>query len=187
MQEEVNQKTINLCIQGGRITANILKAAIRKYLRAVEKQKNKKVQRKQAVKNEKAKVKARDKAEKKLEAKKPHGKQTMKQLMSQKVELTNIPITDENIKSFHKVARKYGIDYTLKKDSSTDPPRFMVFFKAKDVDVMTEAFKEYAGVSMKQKTKKPSIRKKLNQAVQKTKAKHREHQRQKTRNRGQER
>ncbi len=32
MQEEVNQKVISLSIQGARITANVLKAALRKFL-----------------------------------------------------------------------------------------------------------------------------------------------------------
>ena len=84
------------------------------------------------------------------------------------------------------IARKYGIDYSLKKDVSTDPPRFMVFFKAKDVDVMTAAFKEYAGVSMKQKVKKPSVKKKLAKTVQR-KVKHRQRVKQKNKDRGQDR
>ena len=32
MQEEVNEKTISLCIKGGKITAQILKAALIKLL-----------------------------------------------------------------------------------------------------------------------------------------------------------
>ena len=40
------------------------------------------------------------KAEKKIEASKPHGKQSMKSLMSYGTQLTNIKITDNNIKSF---------------------------------------------------------------------------------------
>lgn len=42
MQDEVNDKTLNLCIQAGRITANTLKAAMRKYLNDMEKRKNRK-------------------------------------------------------------------------------------------------------------------------------------------------
>lgn len=186
MQEEVNHKTVNLCIQSARITANVLKVAMRKYLSEVEKQKNRKIQKKEVAQNEKIRVKARDKAEKKLEAKKPRGKQTIKQLMNQGVQLTNIPITDHNIKTFNRVARKYGIDYSLKKDASTDPPRFMVFFKAKDVDVMTAAFKEYAGISMKDKVKKPSVKKKLAKIMQR-KVKHRQRVKQKMKDRGQDR
>jgi len=65
------------------------------------------------------------------------------------------------------VARKYGIDYSLKKEVGADPPKFLVFFKAKDVDVMTAAFREYAGVELKKKqSKKPSVRKKLQKSVE---------------------
>ena len=61
----------------------------------------------------------------------------------------------------------------------------MVFFRAKDVDVMTAAFREYAGVAMK-KSRKPSIRKKLLKAIQRT-AKHRERVKTRQKDRGQER
>jgi len=69
----------------------------------------------------------------------------------------------------------------LKRDSSVNPPRYLVFFKAKDVEVMNSAFKEYAGVSLK-KTKKMSIRKKLQIAKERV-AKHREREKTKQKNR----
>lgn len=115
------------------------------------------------------------------------GKQTIKQLNAQGVQLSNIKITDENIKSFDRVARKYGIDYSLKKEVGADPPKYLVFFKAKDVDVMTAAFREYAGVELKKKqAKKPSVRKKLQKSVER-KAKHRQRVKQRQKSRGQER
>lgn len=60
------------------------------------------------------------------------------------------------------VARKYGIDFALKKDTSTQPPRYLVFFKSRDADALTAAFREYSGRVVKDKSKeKPSIRKQL--------------------------
>lgn len=156
MQDEVNEKTISLCVRGVKMTASLLKAAMRKYLADMEKKM------KQAISH----------SEKNREPTQKQGKQTLKKLVQQGSELTNIEITDNNIKSFDKVARKYGIDYSLKRDSSVNPPRYLVFFKAKDVDVMNAAFKEYAGVSLK-KSKKASIRKKLQIAKERV-AKHRE-------------
>lgn len=103
--------------------------------------------------------------------------------MEQGSQLTNIEITDKNIKSFDKIARKYGIDYSLRKDKSVEPPKYMVFFKAKDVDVMTKAFQEYSGVALK-KSKKVSIIKKLALAKEKV-AKQRERQKSKEKDRGQ--
>ena len=88
---------------------------------------------------------------------------------------------------FERVARKYGIDYSLKKDSATTPPRYLVFFRARDVDVMTAAFKEYAGISAeKEKKPKMSIRKKLQIAKDRV-AKHREREKSHKKERGQER
>ena len=145
MQEEVNQKVISLSIQGVKITASVLKAALRKFLEMDNRRKQKATQVKMAEKTGRAQEKGREKARKKIEKKKPHGKQTIKQLNAQGVQLSNLKITDENIKSFDRVARKYGIDYSLKKEVGADPPKYLVFFKAKDVDVMTAAFREYAG------------------------------------------
>ena len=159
MQDEVNEKTISLCVRGTKMTAELLKAAMRKYLAEMEKRKQ---QAKQSV----------DRMEKKQKPTQKQGKQTLKKLMQQGSELTNIEITDNNIRSFDRVARKYGIDYSLKRDSSVQPARYLVFFKAKDVEVMKAAFKEYAGVSLK-KSKKASIRKKLQLAKERV-AKHRE-------------
>ena len=123
----MNEKTVSLCIRCGKVTANLLKAAMVKALAKME----------------------------------------------QNVQLSNIEITDGNIKSFERVAKKYSIDFSLKKDVTADPPRYYVFFKARDADVMTAAFKEYTGKSLN-KDKKPSVRKKLQQAITKSLAKHRE-------------
>ena len=133
----MNEKTVSLCIRCGKVTANLLKAAMVKALAKMEQ-------------------------EKKLD-----------KLMKQNVQLSNIEITDGNIKSFERVAKKYSIDFSLKKDVTADPPRYYVFFKARDADVMTAAFKEYTGQTLN-KDKKPSVRKKLQQAITKSLAKHRE-------------
>ena len=86
--------------------------------------------------------------------------------------------------SFEKVARKYGIDFSLKRDASEDPPKYIIFFKAKDIDVMTAAFKEYTKNDLK-KTNKPSLRKRLAKAIE-TVRKHREKVKQKSKDRGQQ-
>ena len=144
MQEEVNEKTIALSVRTARMTASVLKAAMRQFL----------------LQQEKAKQKRNAKAAQKSVGKEmpTRGKQTMKQLMEQNSQLTNIEVTDGNIKSFERVARKYQIDFSLKKDASETPPKYIVFFKAKDVDVMTAAFKEFSTKELK-KTNKPSLRK----------------------------
>lgn len=185
MQDEVNEKTISLCVQCTRMTAGVLKAVLRKFLNDRDRAKQNKVQIRQVAKRGRAQEKGRIKEQKHQQKKVPHGKQTMKQLMAKGAQLSNILITDQNIRSFDRVARKYGIDYSLKRDNSVSPPKYMVFFRAKDVDVMTAAFREYAGVAIK-KSRKPSIRKKLQKAIQRT-AKHRERVKTRQKDRGQER
>ena len=51
------------------------------------------------------------------------GKQTLHQLKQHGASLTNIEITEQNIKAFSVVAKKYDIDYALKKDPTTEPPQ----------------------------------------------------------------
>ena len=80
--------------------------------------------------------------------------------MKQNAALSNIEITDKNIRSFESVAKKYNIDYALKKDTSEQPPRYLVFFKGRDVDVINMAFKEFTQKQLKHKDK-PSLRKLL--------------------------
>ncbi len=170
MQEEVNEKTIALCIKGSKITADILKASLRKYLQEMEKEKAKSQQKAQVKKEQKTQVVKR-------------GKQSIKSMLDKGSELSNIEITDNNIRSFERVARKYGIDYSLKRDKSTDPPKYLVFFRAKDTDVMTAAFKEYSGVTL-QKSKRKSIKLRLQKAIEKA-AKHREREKTQQKDRGQ--
>lgn len=97
---------------------------------------------------------------KKQKDKQPHGKQTLKQLMKQNAGVSNIETTGENIKAFESTAKKYGIDFALKKDTTENPPRYLVFFKGRDADVLTAAFKEFSAKKLTQE-QKPSIRKLL--------------------------
>ena len=150
MQEEVNEKTVSLCITGGKVTVRLLKQAMMRFLAAMEKEKVERSRKQQQTKGP--------------PDKEYHGKQSMKKLAQQNVQLSNIEITDNNIKAFEKVAKKYGIDFSLKRDKSVDPPRYFVFFKARDVDVMTAAFREFTGKTLN-KAKKPSVRKKLQEAI----------------------
>ena len=162
MQDEVNEKTMALCIKGGKISAQILKAALTKLLSEIEKKKQ-----------QSKKMGGQNRCKR--------GKQSIKSLQQSGAQL--IVVTDNNIKSFDRVARKYGIDYSLKKAEKEGKTEYLVFFKAKDVDVMTAAFKEYTGVSLK-KEQRQSIRKKLEQAKERV-AKHREITKEKTKDRGQ--
>ena len=135
MQEEVEQRTITLAITTTKMTANVLKSAISKYL-------------------------AYRKEKKREGPVKPCGKQSVKKLVGQDQGVANIEITDKNIKDFERIARKYGVDFALKKDKTGEVPKYLVFFKARDADALTAAFKEYTAKSDRKK-ERPSVLKKL--------------------------
>ena len=84
------------------------------------------------------------------------GKQSVKQLIKQGAGVSNIEVTHENIKSFERVARKYGVDYAIKKDTTGDKPKYLIFFKARDADALTAAFTEYTSKVLKNEDR-PSV------------------------------
>ena len=144
MQEEVENRTLTLVVSGTKFTGRLFKAAISKYMA--------------------------HRREKKLEKQRsrdspvtPKGKQTVKQLIGQNQGVSNIEINDPSIKDFERIARKYGVDYAVKKDRSASPPKYLIFFKARDADALTAAFTEYTSKKVKkaEKTERPSVLEKL--------------------------
>jgi len=86
-----------------------------------------------------------------------HGKQTVKQLAKQNRGMSSIEITDDNIKGFERHAKKYGVDFALKKAGSKEPPTWVVFFKAQDTDAITAAFGDFTRSMMTKAKGKPSV------------------------------
>ena len=157
MQEEATQKTIAFAVKSSKLTADVLKKLIKMYL---DNQKQKSNQPK-------------------------HGKQTVKELVGQNAGVSNIEITYSNIKSFERVAKKYNVDFAVKKDKTTEPPKYLVFFKGRDADVLTQAFKEFVKANEKKQTK-VSVREKLAQFREiLSKDKNRERTREHQKDRGQ--
>jgi len=133
MQEEVENRTINLAISTTKLTGRTIVAGIRKYLQHREKTKA---------------MKAKDPA--------VHGKQSVKQLLSQNQGATNVEIDKSGIKDFERLAKKYGVDFAVRKDKSVDPPRYLVFVRSKDADALDAICKEHQA-SILTKEKKPSV------------------------------
>ena len=146
MQEEVENRTLTLIVSGTKFTGRLFKAAISKYM---------------AHRREKKLVKQRSRDSPVT----PKGKQTVKQLIGQNQGVSNIEINDPSIRNFERIARKYGVDYAVKKDRSASPPKYLIFFKARDADALTAAFTEYTGKKVKkaEKTERPSVLAKLAQ------------------------
>ena len=126
-----------LAINGTKLTGRVFKAAIAKYLAH-----------RGAVKAQKDVI--------------PHGKQTVKQLVGQNQGVSNVELTDPSIRAFERIARKYGVDYAIKRDRANDPPRFLIFFKSRDTDALTAAMQEYAGKKVR-RIQRPSVLQRLAQ------------------------
>lgn len=155
MQEEVDQKTIALSMKTGKLTAQVLQAALKKYLQH------------------------RAKSKTTLH----HGQQSLKQLKKQGAALSNIEITDANIGLFKPCAKKYGVDFTLRKDATTQPPHYIVIFKAKDANNMEQAFKEFTAKKL-QREERPSIRKDIAASKEKAAARNADRAKEKFKERG---
>ena len=138
MQEDLENKTVTLIVNGSKFTGRMLKTAISKFLSFTMNQ------------------------VKKHRSVKPQGKQSVKRLIGQNQGVNNIEFAeDDDIKAFDRVARKYGVDYAVKKVDG-EKPRYLLFFKARDADAITSAFTEYTNNWKNQsKDERPSIRKLL--------------------------
>ena len=142
MQEEIENRTVNLAISTTKLTARGIIRLAAKGLAYIKRK-----SREAALKNEK-----------------PDGRQTIQQLIGQNQGVTNIDISQTDLKGFEKYARKYGVDYAITKDKSVFPPKYLVFFKARDSDAMTAAFNAYSAEVLA-KSKRPSTLSKLHKLI----------------------
>ena len=155
MQEEVTNKTIALVIKTAKLDANVLKAAMKMYL-----------------------------DHRRQKAQKTHGKTSVKNLVGEGAGVSSIEVTDGNIKAFERVARKYNVDFAVKKDKTTEPPKYLVFFKSRDADALAQAFKEFVYGNEKKKGR-GSLREKLQHFKERvSQNKNRERNREKDKDRG---
>ena len=99
------------------------------------------------------------------QSKASQGKQSVRTLLRQNRGVTNVEIQKTGIKDFDRYAKRYHIDYSIQKDLSCTPPRYLIYFKAQDTDALNAAFKEYSA-SVLDKTKRPSVLAKLHNLAQ---------------------
>ena len=130
MQEEVEQKTLALVMNTGKLTGRELKVGVMKFL---------------AYLNHKKKYPDI-----------PQGKQSVKSLTKQGQGVTSLDMNDADIRLFDKVMKKYGVDYSVMTDKKTDPPTHTLFFKGKDADAVTKAFIDFTTQATK-KVSRPSV------------------------------
>lgn len=74
------------------------------------------------------------------------GKMSFKELSKENGKLENIEVTENNIKDFLNVAKKYDVDFAVKRDGKSEPQTYHVFFSANKAENFKRAFTEYAAV-----------------------------------------
>ena len=138
MQEEVENKTVNLAIKTAKINVRVLCKGLQAFINH---------QKKKAVQKDSPLI----------------GEQSVKELVGQGQGVSSMPIGDSGVKDFKKICNKYGVDFAVVRDKATDTSQYTVFFKAKDADAITNVLKEYVTKQMKkqQKKQRPSILEKL--------------------------
>ena len=119
MQEEINQKTVALVIRAVRLDSDILRKAVRMYL---DYRKSARAQGRQR-----------------------HGRVSVKKLMGMDQGSKSIEVNAKGIKGFMRHARKYNVDFAIKKEKGGDVPKYTVFFKGRDETAIAAAFKDFAG------------------------------------------
>lgn len=151
MQEEIEQRTVSVTVQAAKLSGRVLKAAIAAALRKMEQERNT------------PKV----------------GRNTMKRLAGRDGGMNTIEVSGR-IRSFERYARKHQVRYHIEKEVGVDPPRWTVYFKANQADVLTAAFKEYTKKDLSRESR-PSMLAKLHkfkelaQALGKDRVKNKEH------------
>lgn len=91
------------------------------------------------------------------------GKQSLEKIIGSGAALEEIEVSESNIKGFERFARKYDIDFALKKtkiqDLETGKNKYIVFFKAKKFDNFEKAFWDFIKVGENDKNRGKSVRK----------------------------
>ena len=135
MQEEISERTIALGEKGTKFTAEMLMKMMREYLHFM----------KSAIKSAAEKNRQKNLI--------PHGKMTIEDLVKQNRGAQAMVIDD--IGDWDTIAAKYGVDYAAVQAPVLDEQgnavmqdgkplmQYNVYFKAQDLDVITEAFKAY--------------------------------------------
>ena len=141
MQEEIEQKSAALMINGTKFSLRTLKTAAIKLLAHRHNPSTPGV--------------------------KHHGKQTVRQLVGQNQGVSNIELSGQDLKEFQRITRRYGVDYAIRKVGG-DKPRVLVFFKARDSDALTAALKELASTKARTQSERPSVLQRLEKAKEQT-------------------
>lgn len=158
--DEMQKETIDVTVKCNKLTKPIFDEICKQLNKQFEKVKNAETDLHQQMKSKKI---------------------SMNKLKKSGGALVNMKIGDDNLKSFDKFAKKYNVEYSLKKDKSTEPATYHIFFKANDFESINKAVGEYVKNNEKIANRKP-IKERLQDfksEIQVIKQQHREHKKEK--------
>ncbi len=158
MQEEVENKTINLVVRTTSLGLRSMYQGLHSALQKIENDYSKLISQrltKEQIKAANMKFKA--------ETKNAHirGKQTVKELLNQGQGAESIEVGEKSLRDFQRIANKYGVDFAITKEKGTNPPVYNIFFKARDVDAIKSVVKDCTYLLKRRENQKESIKEKL--------------------------
>ena len=151
MNDEVNEKSINLAVRVGQLTAGEIKRAIEKLIADLSE----------------GNYLGKNLVESDKSTEPKHGKMTLNTLKKQNDGLTPLELTDPNLRLLNREMKRAKIAFAVEKDGKG---KFILYFKGKDADEMTLALKKYTQKLVKLAKTKPSIGKELAEAKEAAKA-----------------
>ena len=133
MQEDIERRSVAISITATKMTGRVLAWCLMAIARKI----NKEIQK----------------------GKTPKGKQSLEKLMNHRGPTNTIPL-DGDRQLFDRIAAKHDIDYAFEQ---VGPEKYLLTFRAAQVDAMTACFAEYSQRVMEKSGKHPSIAKQLEQ------------------------
>lgn len=125
----MNEKTVALSIKTAKLTSRVLAKAMAATLRQMKKAHNMP----------------------------KTGRQSLRRLnRTLGGDTSNIEVMGR-IRDFDRVARKHGVSYHVEKDAAAVPPKYTVYFKARQTEALTAAFSEYSRKTLGKTAEKPSV------------------------------
>jgi len=157
MQEEIVDKSVDIAVRVTNLTLSQILKGLDAIIKGLEKKSN-----------ENAHNTIKDTQTPK-EPELKHGKQTLKQLHKHNEGLSTIDINKPNLRELHRAMKKADIDFSCVKDGKG---KYTLFFKGKNADEMTHAFKRYTEKMVERADEKSikldlKIAKSLSQALDK--------------------
>lgn len=136
VNEELANKTLQMEIKAGKLTAKLILKLLKKLLQEVEKAGG---NLDKYLKSQANEVKLKD--------------------MVKKGQLEEINVKDEELKELKKELNRHGVKFSVMKDKTTGT--HSVFFQAKDTTILNKAFKNVIDTLEKKEKTKDSIRKSI--------------------------